>query len=138
VHQLPPDLAAAAVQVLAYYLSLAAAGASNKLGSVAVEQIAGLYRTIKAALISPSGKKALAAVEKAPQDLDAQDTLRLSIINLLGADPAFCTDLAALLANLSKEGVIATVQASTVTGDGNVNIQISGSGNKVKALEKPS
>jgi hypothetical protein len=136
--QPPPELAAAAVHALVHYLSLATEEASKRVGSAVVERLAGLYRRVKARLTSPADKDALASLENAPTDPDAQGALRLAIKRVLIGDTAFGAELADLLTELRSAGFAAVVQTSAITGDRNLNVQIAGNANQVGGFDKVS
>jgi predicted ATPase len=131
------ELATTAVQALVPYLSAAAMEGAKKLGPLAVERLAGLYDKMKIRVRSPAGQEALAELAKTPEDADAQGALRLALRKQLAEDPSFHTELAALVEEISRLHP-AVVQTSAITGDGNLNAQISGSGNQVGPFGKSS
>jgi hypothetical protein len=130
-----PELAVAAVAALAPYLSTAATEGAKKLGAAAAERLAGLYDKVKGRLRSSAGQEALAEFAKAPEDADTQGALRLALRKQLEEDPSFHSELAALVEEISRLHP-AVVQTSTITGNGNLNVQISGSGNQVGPFGK--
>jgi hypothetical protein len=131
-----PELAAAAVAVLAPYLAAGATEAAKKLGGAAAERLSGLYDKLKARLTSPLGQAALTEIEKTPARADAQGTLRLAIEQELAKDPAFRAELASLYEEIRSSAAGASL-TSTIAGDGNVNVQIAGSAIQV-GVGKPS
>ncbi len=130
-----PELAAAAVAALAPYLSAAATEGAKKLGAAGAEQMAHLYDKVKTHLHSPAGQEALAELAKAPEDADAQGSLRLALRKQLSQEPSFHSELAALVEEIARSAP-GILQSSTITGDGNLNVQISGSGNQVGPFGK--
>jgi hypothetical protein len=132
-----PELAAAAVTVLAPYLQVGATELVKKLGSTTAEHIAGLYDKLKARLAS-SGKEALADLEKAPADVDAQGALRHHLKKQLADDPSLQAHVAKLVEALRSPSAAAVLQTASITGDGNISVQIAGSGNQVGGLGKPT
>ena len=136
MHAIPPiELAADTVEALKPYFSVAALEGAKKLGPIVVERLAGLYTKLKTRLRSPAGQEALAELAKAPEDADAQGALRLALRKQLAEDPSFHADLAALVEEISRLQP-AVAQTSTITGDGNLNAQIVGSGNQVGPFGK--
>ena len=132
-----PELATAAVAALTPYLSAAAGEGAKKLGSAVADRLAGLYDKMKTHLGSPAGQEALADLAKTPEDADTQGALRLALRKQLAQDPSFHAELAALVEEISRLHP-AVVQTSTIIGDGNLNAQISGSGNQVGPFGKSS
>ena len=113
----PVTLATAAVAALAPYLVAGGTEAAKQAGQ-------DLYAWLKAKL-TPAGKAALAEVERAPQDGDAQRALRLQLRKQLEAEPALLTELARLVEAPPRAG---PVQKADVVGDRNVVQQVVGTG----------
>jgi hypothetical protein len=132
-----PELAAAAVTVLAPYLQVGTREFVKKLGSTAAEHIGGLFDRFKAHLAAPA-KEALTDLEDAPEDLDVQAALRHQLKKQLAEDPSLQAHVAALLEALREGSAAAILQTSSITGDHNISVQIAGSGNRVGGLGKPS
>jgi hypothetical protein len=116
----PATLATAAVAALGPYLVAGGTEAAKTAGK-------DLYGWLKGKL-TPGGNEALAEVERAPQDADAQGALRLQLRKQLEAEPALLAELARLLDALPRVG---PVQKADVAGDGHVVQQVVGSGNIV-------
>lgn len=116
----PTTLAPAAVSAL---VSALLEGGKEVARRVAPD----LYGWLKAKL-APAGQAALAEVEQAPQDADAQGALRLQLRKQLEAQPALVAELARLVDALPRAG---PVQKADVAGDHNVVNQVVGSGNIV-------
>jgi type II secretory pathway pseudopilin PulG len=125
----PATLAAAVVTVLSPYLAEAAKAGATKVGEAVVGGAGKLYQTLKKRLSGSAEEKALVKLEVAPEKPDAQAALRLFLEERLATDP----DLLAELADLVKEARpgVSIQQIANITGDGNTNIQIAGSGNRV-------
>jgi hypothetical protein len=132
-----PQFAATAVTALVPYLKMGAASLAKKLGSSAGEHLTGLYGKVKARLTS-SAKEALADLEKAPADADAQAALRHHLKKQLADDPALQAHLAELVEALRLERTTQILQTSSIAGDHNVSVQIAGSDNEVSGVGKPS
>jgi len=135
------EVAAAAVAVLSPFLSAGATEGAKKLGAEAAKRLAGLYDKVKTRLTSPFGQEALAAVERAPGKADAQAALRLALETELAENPTFHAELAALVEEFSRASLGEASQTSQTTGDRNVSIQQTGTGNQAQvgsAFGKPS
>jgi hypothetical protein len=132
------ELASTTVEALALYFSMAAGAAAKKLGAVAVERLTGIHGKIKARLGSPSGKEALAELAKHPTDPAAQVALRQELTKQLTHDPSFDAELAHLLDALNTARSSANMQTSSQTGEGHINVQISGGWNRVGNIGKVS
>ena len=125
----PATLAPAVVAVLSTYLVEAAKAGAGKIGEAAVEGAGKLYQTLKMRLTGPAEEKALVKLEAAPEKPDAQAALRLFLEERLATDPDLVAELSGLVEQ-ARPGV-SLQQIANITGDGNSNIQISGSGNRV-------
>lgn len=125
----PATLATAVVAVLSPYLVEAVKSGAGKIGEAAVEGAGKLYQTLKKRLAGSTEEKALVKLEAAPEKPDAQAALRLFLEERLAADPALVSELAGLVEE-ARPGV-SIQQIANVTGHGNSNIQVSGSGNQV-------
>jgi|ERR1700688_16740 len=130
------ELAAAAVTALVPFLKMGAGALAKRLGTSGAERLTSLYDKVKARL-SPSGKEALTDLEQAPAEPDSQATLRQQLRKQLAGDPALQTALAELVEALRSRETVQVLQASTIVGDDNTNIQIAGSGNQVSTSGKP-
>ena len=75
---------------------------------------------------SPAATEAVEEVEKAPADPVNWDILRLQLRRALAQDESLRAELAALVSKYAPARSF--VQSSAVTGDGNVVIQTTGSG----------
>jgi hypothetical protein len=126
-----PELAAAAVALLAPYLSQAATEGAKTLGKSAAEKLASLYGKVKDRLASPAGQEALGDLEKAPDDEDTRAAVRKELKKRLAEDAAFAAELAALVEEIGGTPGQAITQTSTIMGDDGVNVQIAGDGNQV-------
>ena len=131
-----PELAAAAVALLAPYLSSAATEGAKTLGKAAAEKLSALYDKLKSRLDSPAGQEALGDLKKNPGDGDTQAALRKEIKKRLVEEPDFQSELAALIKELGRTPGISIRQTSSITGDGNVSVQIAGDHNEVGPFGK--
>jgi hypothetical protein len=117
------SLAASAVALLAPFFQKAGEKAVEKLG----ESAAGtLYDALKVRLQSHAAHEALADMEKAPDDADAQAALRVALRKALEQDPELVQVLHGLVAKAATGG-----QQINITGNANKTAQVSGTGNKV-------
>lgn len=132
-----PEFATAAVTALVPFLKEGATELAKKLGASVGEHLTSLYNKVKTRL-THSGKEALADLEKAPADADAQAALRLQLRKQLANDPGLQADLAELLQELRSGKTGDVLQSISTVGDDNFSIQISGSGNQVSGFGKPS
>lgn len=78
----------------------------------------------------PKPAEALNELIKAPKDEDAQAALRLQIRKAAEEDPAFASELHALLPEMQALTQSFT-QNATIRGDGNKTVQNAGSGNDI-------
>ena len=109
---------------------LVATKAVEAVGGEAGKGLIGdLWENVEAKL---AGRDALADFEASPDDDDAQAALRVQLKKALVADPAFRTELGALLKEIKAKGGDQIIQSANVTGDSNVTTQITGSGNVVR------
>jgi hypothetical protein len=76
---------------------------------------------------SPAATEAVEAVEKGPADPANWNGLRLQLSKALAEDETLRAELATLLSRHAPAPSV--VQNSAVTGDGNVIVQTTGSGN---------
>lgn len=125
----PATLATAVVTVLSPYLIEAAKAGAEKIGEAAVGGAGKLYQTLKKRLTKPTEEEALVQLEAAPEEPDAQAALRLFLKKRLASDPDLVAELTGLVEQ-ARPGV-SIQQIANITGDGNTNVQISGSGNQV-------
>jgi hypothetical protein len=112
-------LATAAVGAVVPYL---AAGGTEVAKTAAKD----LYGWLKGKL-TLAGQEALADVETAPEDADAQATLRVQLRKLIEAEPSLAADLARLVEALPAAG---HSQTATVSGKRHTVTQVIGSGNR--------
>jgi hypothetical protein len=131
-----PELAAAAVALLAPYLSQAATEGAKTLGKAAAEKLSTRDGKVKAGLASPAAREALGDLEKAPDDEDTRAALRKELKKRLAEDPAFQAELAALVEEIARTPGVSIAQMSRIEGDGNVNVQIAGGGNQVGTFDR--
>ena len=126
-----PDLAAATVTVLGPYLAAGGTEAAKEVGKTVIKS---LYDRVKARF-----EPQVTDLEKAPEDADAQAALRHALKKKLAEDPAFHAELSALVEEIARTNP-GIVQTSTITGDGNVSVQVSGNGNQTWGgrVDKPS
>lgn len=125
----PVTLAIAVVNVLSPYLVDAAKAGAEKIGEAAVGGAGKLFQTLKKRFTGPTEKEALVQLEAAPEEPDAQAALRLFLKKRLASDPDLVAELSGLVEQ-ARPGV-SIQQIANITGDGNSNVQISGSGNRV-------
>lgn len=125
----PATLATAVVAVLSPYLVEVAKSGAKKIGEAAVGGAGKLYQTLKKRLTGPTEEEALVQLEAAPEEPDAQAALRLFLKKRLAADSDLVSELTGLVEQ-ARPGV-SIQQIANITGDGNINTQISGSGNRV-------
>lgn len=123
----PAGLAVTAVAVLGPYLAAGGAEAAKTLGKEAAAGGLKLLGWLRAKLAG-SGAEALAEVEAAPQDVDAQGALRLQVRKLLAGDAALAGELEALLASVAQPQAGPQI---VQTGDGNRAALVVGQGHKV-------
>jgi hypothetical protein len=131
------SIAATAVTALVPFLKTGATELAKKLGSSAGERLTALYDRVKARL-SSTGREALADLEQAPDHADSQAALRQQLSKQLAADPSLHAVLAELVEALQSRETAWVLQTSTIIGDHDTNIQISGSGNQVSGFGRPS
>lgn len=125
----PAIVATAVVTVLSPYFEEAAKAGMKKIGEATVGGAGKLYKTLKERFTGPAEEKALAKLEATPEKPDAQAALRLFLEERLAADPDLLAELARLVEEV-RPG-ISIQQTANITGDGNTNVQIGGSGNRV-------
>jgi hypothetical protein len=89
------------------------------------EQARRLWRFLKSKLTSPAAAGAIQEADQQPDKPLKWEALRLQILQALQADEAFRKELLGLLPPGS------TTQTINSKGDANVNVQISGSSNKL-------
>lgn len=123
----PATVATATVALLSPYFVAGATEAAKTVGKEAAAgalQVLGWLRS----KLTGVGVEALAEVEKAPQDADAQAVLRVQVRKLLEGEPKLTDELAALLAKAS-----ATAKVQKIVQDGNDNraAVVDGTGNTV-------
>jgi len=124
----PASLATAAVAALSPYLSEAAKAAAGKIGEDLYEDGKKLLSWLRGKL--PAGEtKALDRVAADPSNPDKQAALRVSLSEMLEANPPLQGELAALLQSLPS--VAAATQTMNQTGDANIGVQNIGSGNTI-------
>lgn len=121
-------LAAATINALSPYLKEVASAAAGKVGETAVVGVGKLYGMLKKRL-SPEESKDLEDLAAEPEDAANRGALEKTLRKRLAADPELRAELAELLKELQASGAVR--QTATIVGDGNVNTQISGSGNQV-------
>jgi len=125
----PAIVATAVVSLLSPYFVEAAKEGAKKIGEATFEGAGKLYKTLKERFTEPAEEKALAKLEAAPEKPDAQAALRLFLEERLAAEPDFLAELARLVEEVQPG--VSIQQTANITGDGNSNVQISGSGNRV-------
>jgi hypothetical protein len=130
------ELAATAVSLLAPYLVKAAGKGAEQVGTEVASRLAKLYDTLKAKLTGLAAK-ALADLEKAPEDTDAQATLRQQLKKVLAEDTDLRQTLEPLVREIQDNGGAGIAQSATVTGNEYDMNQISGSGNMVTGWNGP-
>jgi hypothetical protein len=97
-------LAASAVSILAPYLAKAGEEFATEAGKATAGKISGLYQAIKTRFQGrPAAAEALADIEAAPNDLDAQAALRQQLKKQLADDPAFAGRLRQLLDQIGQD-----------------------------------
>jgi hypothetical protein len=99
----PAALATTAVAMLSPYLAAGGTEAAKALGKESAAGVVKLLGWLKARLAG-SGAEALAEVEAAPQDVDAQGALRIQVRRLLEGDAVLAGELEVLLASLPEPG----------------------------------
>lgn len=99
----PAGLATTAVAVLSPYLAAGGTEAAKALGKEAAAGGVKLLGWLRGRLTG-SGAEALAEVEAAPRDVDAQGALRIQVRRLLEGDAALASELEVLLASLPEPG----------------------------------
>lgn len=125
----PAFLASAVVTLLSPYLVEAAKAGAKTVGEATVGGVGKLYQTLKKRLTGPAEEKALTRLEAEPGKPDAQAALRLFLGERLAVAPDFLAELSRLVEEVRPE--ILSQQTASITGDGNTNIQIAGSGNRI-------
>jgi tetratricopeptide (TPR) repeat protein len=131
------DLAATAVSLLALYLAKAAGKGAEQIGTEVATRLAKLYDTLRTKLTKPSAAEALADLEKAPEDADAQAALRLQLKKVLAEDADLRHALEPLVREIQDQGGAGPAQSATVAGNENDVNQIVGSGNTVAGRGGP-
>ena len=106
-------------------------------GSEVVSRLTKLYDTLKAKLTKPAAAEALADLEKAPENADAQAALRLQLKKVLADDADLRHALEPLVREIQDKGGAGLAQTANVSGNENDVNQISGSGNTVTGRGGP-
>jgi hypothetical protein len=89
----------------------------TKIGDSAWAKAKQLHDTVKAKLCSqPDSMKVISALEKTPDDADAQAAVRFHLKQLMILDENFARELAVMLREASETGVDAVFH-TTVSGD---------------------
>ena len=97
-------LAASIVAVLAPYLAKAGEEFAKEAGKIASTKITAIYQIIKDRFHNqPVTSAALAELEAAPDDVDAQAALRLQLKKQMEADPTFADSLHQLLRDMGQD-----------------------------------
>jgi hypothetical protein len=118
----PVQLATTTVMALSPYFLEAAKGAAGKVGEDAYEGGKKLASWVRGKL-STNDTKALDRVAADPVNADKQAALRVSLSEVLAANPALQNELAVLLQSMPK---FAARQDVNQVGDGNVGAQATG------------
>jgi len=149
----PAQLTQTLWETLKPYLPVLLTEAAKAGGKRVPEAIGRLWQEITDRLRKrPAAAEALADLQAAPDDADAQAALRLQVRKLLAADEALAAQLADLLqqagaryrAELHGDGAIAQGPGATATGSRSVfiggdaqgNIIVTGDGNRVRDVDK--
>ena len=123
----PASVAAATVALLSPYLVTGATEAAKTVGKEAATGALQIVGWLRSKLIG-AGVEALAEVEKAPQDADAQAVLRVQVRKLLEGEPKLADELAALLAQAPAPAKVMQVRQD---GSDNRAAVVDGAGNTV-------
>jgi hypothetical protein len=126
------ELAAAAVAILAPYVSQIGGKVADKITGDIGDRLVKLWDKVHANLTGAAAKEVLADFEAQPEDDRRKGALELQLEKAIEAYPDFRKTLAALVEEIRAKGGDAIVQTANVTGDRNVTTQIAGSGNTVR------
>lgn len=122
-------MAAAAVELLAPYVSQGGEALASKVGAEAGSRIFGLWDTVKAKLTVPAAEEAVKDLEEQPDDKRRQAALEVQLEKAFVADPAFREQVAAMLREIEDKGAQPVAQIAKTIGDHNTTVQTAGSGN---------
>jgi hypothetical protein len=123
VEALAVEAARRAVELLGGFFVKAGDGAAQAVGK-------GLFEWLKGKLTG-SAHKALDDLEKSPRDGDNQADLRKRLREALEEDPELLRGLRSVLDSLPKHATAQGGLTATVTGDGNITNQASGTGHTI-------
>jgi len=111
-------LAPSVVAVLAPYLAKAGEEFAKEIGKAAGSKIGALYQALKARFQDQSAAaEALADVEAAPDDEDAQSALRHQLKKQMAADSSFADTLRQLLDEIGRDEQATTFLTKVYGGE---------------------